>query len=93
MHLDNGAPKKHTADKHINAQFHRDLMVNNTKILRKESDYRKLQIYEALIIHEKRPLINRQDTGFNRTLKLFGHSASNRPSPREEAISNSPRPT
>ena len=75
-HLYSGAPKKHTAEKHTNTNFDRDMMVENTKILRKENDYRRLQIYEALIIHEKRPLINKQDTGFNRTLKLFGPNPS-----------------
>ena len=70
MHLGSGAPKTHTEQQH-NTALNRELMVNNTKIIRRENDARRLKIYEALLIQQKRPFINNQETGYNQTLKLY----------------------
>ena len=71
MHLGSGGPKIHTENSHPQISLSRNAMVDNTKIIRKENDTRRLQIYEALIIQQKCPSINNQDTGSSRTLKLF----------------------
>ena len=78
MHLGSGAPKSHTETSHQQSSLSRDMMVKNTKIIRKENDIRRLQIYEALIIQQKSPTINNQDTGLSRTLKLFSSANINR---------------
>ena len=72
MHLGFGAPKIHTEEQH-NTSLNRDLMVNNTKIIRREDDTRRLKIYEALLIQQKRPTINNQETGYTQTLKLYSN--------------------
>ena len=73
MHLRSGAPKSHTGSHHRDT-LTREMMDNNTKIIRRENDKSRLHIYEALLIQQKNPLINKQDTGYTRTLKLFGPS-------------------
>ena len=50
----------------------RQIMTDNTKILRRINDPARLGIAEALIIEANAPAINLQAAGFNRTLKLFG---------------------
>ena len=83
MHLGSGGPKNHTQSSHPQTPLSRDTMVGNTKIIRKENDLRRLQIYEALIIQQKCPTINNQDTGSSRTLKLFSiHNNGNRRRPQ-----------
>ena len=74
MHLGSGAPKSHTGSRHRDI-LTRDMMVNNTRIIRRENDKSRLPIYEALLIKRNNPIINKQDTGYQRTLKLFGQSA------------------
>ena len=71
MHLSSGGPKNHNAAAHKRSPISRDLMVENTRILRRENDNRRLQIYESLLIQQKNPEINNQITGSARTLKLF----------------------
>ena len=103
MHLGSGAPKSHTESSHPQISLSRSAMVENTKIIRKENDTRRLQLYEALIIQQKNPSINNQDTGISRTLKLFssinnrnrGHNLqSRRPLNRDTELprSETPRP-
>ena len=75
MHVGSGAPKSHTRSHHRNT-LTRDMLVNNTKIIRRENDKTRLHIYEALIIQQQNPVINMQDTGYTRTLKLFGNSST-----------------
>ena len=70
MHLQNGSIKNHSYDDH-DIRLTRTMLDSRTKILRLESDFRRLMIYEALIIAEKRPALNNQMTGTCRTLKLF----------------------
>ena len=89
QHLQSGGPKQHSTSVHNNP-INRETLVNNTKIIRRESDPVRLSIYEALLILQKKPMINEQVTCFNRTLKLF-HSAlpSNyRNNPRESIRTN-----
>ena len=70
MHLQSGTIKEHTRDEHgINLK--REDLVNNTKILKKENDNNRLHILEAILIRKKKPVINIQNTGNIRILKLF----------------------
>ena len=61
--------------------------VHGRKITRKEivektrcyqNDKRRLEILEALVIHFEEPVINRQDTGKKRVLKLYGSERTNK---------------
>ena len=70
MHLQSGAIQDHTRDAH-NTNLTRDMLVKNTKILKKEIDTNRLHIYEALLIRKRKPIINNQNTGIIRILKLF----------------------
>ena len=74
MHLGSGAPKTHTEEQH-NMALTREIMVNNTKIIRREDDPRRLKIYEALLIQQKQPSINNQETGYAQTLKLYSNGS------------------
>ena len=73
MHLSNGAPKKHSQQKHQEA-LNRETIVKNTKIIRTENDANRLHILESLYIQKYRPNLNLQCTGNVRTLKLY-HNA------------------
>ena len=77
MHLSSGGPKNHNLAIHKENPISRDIMVENTKIIRREDDFRRLLIYEALLIQLKNPEINNQITGSARTLKLFNNNGSN----------------
>ena len=69
IHKSSGAPKKHL-NEHHNAPLTRELLVQNTKIIRTEKDPYRLQICEALLIQTKKPSLNIQTTGMERILKL-----------------------
>jgi hypothetical protein len=69
-HLQEGAPKKHSQDIH-DCTLTRNEMVSNTKIIHRAQDSIRLKIAESLYIRWNRPIINRQDTGYIRTLRLF----------------------
>ena len=71
MHLASGGPKNHSEQIH-GSKLTRQELVNNTEILRIETDFPRLQIIEALLIRKESPLINSQSTGTARTLKLLG---------------------
>lgn len=58
-----------------NLQLTREHLDNNTTILKKCNDYNRLQIMEAILIKEKDPDLNRQQTGQARTLKLLGDNS------------------
>ena len=79
MHLQHGAIKQHHAQKH-SEPITRNIIVNNTKILRSESDCNRLQIFESLYIYAKKPIINNQCTGTERTVKLFNIQPTTGPS-------------
>ena len=59
MHLSNGAPQKHTMEAH-GTQLTRQALTEGTTILQQEKDTRRLQILEAIIIKQERPLLNVQ---------------------------------
>ena len=69
MHLQEGGPKKHLADKHGTRLTRRD-MVANTVIIGRCNDRRRLQALEAVYIRDCDPLINRQ-VNARGTLSLF----------------------
>ena len=69
MHLSSGAPKSHTLDTH-NTPLTRDMLVNNTKIIDKQKDFNRLRILEALTIMKHKPILNGQNTGTDKILKL-----------------------
>ena len=59
MHLQEGAPKHHVLTKHKQT-LNRRVMVENTSILCKDTNRRKLKVLEAVYIRDKDPNINRQ---------------------------------
>ena len=71
MHLQSGAPLKHSQDFH-SSTLNREQMVSNTSIIRQENDFNRLEIMEALYIKYTKPAINLQTTGKGRTLRLLG---------------------
>ena len=71
MHLQSGAPLKHSQDFH-SSTLNRKQMVSNTSIIRQENDFNRLEIMEALYIKYTKPEINLQTTGMGRTLRLLG---------------------
>ena len=71
MHLQSGAPLKHSQDFH-SSTLNREQMVSNTSIIRQENDFNRLEIMEALYNKYTKPEINLQTTGMGRTLRLLG---------------------
>lgn len=69
-HLQNGAILDHS--KIHQEKLTRKEIVNWTKIRYRENDVNRLELLEALIILYEDPVINRQDTGKKRILKLYG---------------------
>ena len=59
MHLQNGAPDKHTQTNH-NTRLTRSMLVENTSIIAKCTNRKKLMVLEAVCIRDRDPLINRQ---------------------------------
>ena len=57
-----GAPKKHMQQAH-NANSMREKLVNNTKIIRKEHNVKKLEMLDSSLIHKNDSHINKQDKG------------------------------
>ena len=70
MHLASGAPKNHMGTNR-NSTLTRGNLVKNTTIINTQSDYKRLQIMEAIIINETNPSINKQYTATQRVLKLL----------------------
>ena len=58
MHLQNGGPKKHCAEARNHSPLTREMLVENTKIVRKENDFHRLERYESLIIQQKSSTLN-----------------------------------
>ena len=69
-----GAIKKHAEQKH-KRNITREEIVNMTKARYFLRDVRRLEILEALIIRFEDPVVNRQDTGKKKVLKLYGTEA------------------
>ena len=90
MHLNSGGPKTHMTTTH-NDNLTRNILVNDTKILRREPNHNRLKILEALLIQEKRPVINQQITGSCRTLLL--HNERITPFQRAQSNFNARTPT
>jgi hypothetical protein len=70
-HLSSGAPKQHMLNCH-RTQLTRQMLNDCTSVIKKCPDPARLAITEALLIKERAPAINLQNTGLTRTLKLFG---------------------
>ena len=75
-YLNNGAIKYQMATTH-NSVLNWELLVDNTKIIKRNADGNWRQISEANHMKLTNPTINRQDTGIARTLKLFSDNRSN----------------
>ena len=65
-----GAIKQHMEKTH-KSSLNRLQLTENTKLIKRNNHFNRLQIAEAVIIKTPNPTINRQDTGMIRTLKLF----------------------
>lgn len=70
-HLQKGAILEHALQTH-ERKITRKEIVDMTKARYYQSNYRRLETLEALIILQEDPVINRQDTGRTKVLKLFG---------------------
>jgi hypothetical protein len=70
-HLSSGAPKQHMLNCH-RTKLTRTMLNDCTSIIKKCPDTARLAITEALLIKDRAPAINLQNTGLTRTLKLFG---------------------
>ena len=75
MHLSNGAIKEHILSQHRSILSRDDIViviVSNTEVLHMQNDTFRLLIHEAMLIKFQNPsLINRQDTGCPKILKLY----------------------
>ena len=71
FHLQDGAVQRHHREAHKEKVTRKEIETC-TKIRYQERDTNRLEILEALIIHFEDPVINRQDTGKIRVLKLYG---------------------
>ena len=71
FHLQDGAVQRHHLADHSEKVTRKEIEAC-TKIRYQESDTNRLEILESLIIHLEDPVINRQDTGKTRVLKLYG---------------------
>ena len=69
MHLQSGAPSSHTLDHH-HRRLTRKQLVDNTSIIGRAPDVRRLAALEAVYIRERDPLINKQQNARG-TLLLF----------------------
>lgn len=58
-HLQDGAPLLHFQNNH-NQQLKRKTIEENTSVLIKEKDYRRLIVLESLYIYNYKPILNRQ---------------------------------
>ena len=70
-HLQTGAIQSHFLEKH-GRKITRAEIVEGTRARYYERDINRLEILESLIIRFEEPELNKQDTGKQRTLKLFG---------------------
>ena len=75
-HLQNGAIKNHALTNHGRKIIRKEIE-EMTKTRCYQNDTRRLKILEALIIHFEDPVINRQDTGKRKVLKLYGTGRPN----------------
>ena len=57
MHLQDGGPKTHLHDQH-GARLTRELLTNNTTIIARQHDKRRLAITETILIRDTSPIIN-----------------------------------
>ena len=70
-HLAQGAPKNHAHSFHYK-KINKGSSGAKISILRKETDFNRLQIMEAIFIKMKTITLNNQSTGRTRVLKLGG---------------------
>jgi len=74
QHEQDGAIKQHIYSKHKDTVINTTDLEENTKPVKQFRDIRRLYIYEALLILQERPDINRQKDNFINPLKLFGRT-------------------
>ena len=73
MHTQTGSIKKHLKDSHSINKPSRQELLDKTEILKTINDKRKLIITEAILIKNNKPLLNAQEEGADRLLKIFKH--------------------
>ena len=69
LHNASGATKSHY-NKVRDQSLSRETRVIYSKVLCVDQDYSRVQVYEALLIQMRLPVLSLQSTGFYRTLKL-----------------------
>ena len=73
MHTQKSSIKKHLTEQHGIAKVPRKELLESTTILRRCNKKRTLIMTEAILIKEKKPVINSQQEGCDRLLKIFKH--------------------
>ena len=69
QHTYKGSIKDHAL--HHNKELNLEYCINNTKIIAKNNNRQELIILEALLIKQKKPLINIQTDNFSTVLNIF----------------------
>ena len=77
QHKQNGAILEHMATCHNINRLAQEDLTENVKILKMIHESRKLSIYEALVIIDKKAALNKQVDNFINPLKLFARSNNN----------------
>jgi len=76
QHMRDGAIRQHIETFHNTSDITLDALEKNAKIVKQFQDFRRLTIYEALLILTKKPQMNRQIDNFINPLKLYGRSGT-----------------
>ena len=92
LHLQQGGPKAHMRLQH-GIELQRDVIVNQTEILARESDPRRLAFLEALYIKDLQPTINNQvqDLAILPTMKPINPRHLHQPEDNNPAGGRSPQ--
>lgn len=72
-HTQSGSIRKHLTEEHAITSLRRNDLIQNTKVLHRDSRRRDLVFIEALYIKEHCPTLNAQDEGCDKILKVFKH--------------------
>jgi len=77
QHTRDGAIKQHIETSHRNLVVSLEILEKHARIVKQFQDFKRLIVYEALLILNRKPQMNRQIDNFINPLKLFSHSGTN----------------
>jgi len=90
QHTRDGAIKQHIESVHRSSNVTLDVLEQHAKVIKQFQDFRRLTIYEALLILNRKPQLNRQIDNFINPLKLFCRSGLNSSNATSQQISTTP---